>query len=223
MKKTDKSPAKKDSKAQPGFSRSDKLALIKEIHHMMNNLDYVSVNIFKESTERVAAAFLRGRCLPVDPFDELLSQLIQFARRSKSPEAVWFSSRVKKVHLADSEQLLSRERGGLRIDIATQIFKKLTTEIDGFGFVSASDSGPEVYLGSLAGFYHIFPNSDSLRSFALGLIDAANEIESSRMVIETKALPEDYAETALADWSDQIVADAWLYPDRTDGEGGGNG
>ena len=61
MKKTDKSPAKKDSKAQPGFSRSDKLALIKEIHHMMNNFDYVSVNIFKESTERVAAAFLRGR------------------------------------------------------------------------------------------------------------------------------------------------------------------
>ena len=214
MKKTDKSQAQKDSKSQARVSRSDKLALIKEIHHMMNNFDYVSVNIFKESTERVAAAFLRGRCLPVDPFDELLSQLIQFARRSKSPEAVWFSSWVKKVHLADSEQLSSRERGGLRIDIATQIFKKLTTEIDGFGFVSASDLGPEVYLGSLAGFYHIFSDSDSLRSFALGLMDAASQIELSRTVIETKALPEDYAETVLADWSDQIVANAWLYPDR---------
>ena len=214
MKKTDKSPAKKDSKSQPGFSRSDKLALIKEIHHMLNSFDYVSVNIFKESTERVAAAFLRGRCLPVDPFDELLSQLIQFARRSKSPEAVWFSSWVKKVYQADTEQLSSRERGGHLIDVAKRIFKKLTIEIDGFGFASASGSGPEVYLGSLAGFYHIFPNSDSLRSFALGLIDAANEIESSRTVIETKALPEDYAETVLADWSDQIVANAWLYPDR---------
>ena len=61
MKKTDKSSAKKDSNAQPGFSRSDKLALIKEIHHMMSNFDYVSVNMFKESAERVSAAFLRGR------------------------------------------------------------------------------------------------------------------------------------------------------------------
>ena len=216
MKKTDKSPAKKDSKSQPGFSRSDKLALIKEINHMMNNFDYVSVNIFKESTERVAAAFLLGRCLPVDPFDELLSQLIQFARRSKSPEAVWFSSWVKKVHQADAEQLLSRELGGHLIDVAKQVFKKLTIEIDGFGFASASDFGSEVYLGSLARFYHIFPDSDSLRSFALGLIDAANEIESSRTVIETKSLPDDYAETALANWSDQIVANAWLYPDRED-------
>ena len=90
----------------------------------------------------------------------------------------------------------------------------MTTEIDGFGFVSASDSGPEVYLGSLAGFYHIFSDSDSLRSFALGLMDASSQIELSRTVIETKALPEDYAEMVLADWSDQIVANAWLYPDR---------
>ena len=214
MKKTDKSPAKKDSKAQPGFRRSDKLALIKEIHHMMNKFDYISVNIFRESTERVAAAFLRGRGLPVDPYDELLSLLIQFARRSKSPEAVWFSGWVKKVYQADSEQLSSRERESHLIDVAKRIFKKLTIEIDGFGYASASDFGPEVYLGSLAGFYHIFSDSDSLRSFALGLIDAATEIESSRTVIETKSVPEDYAETVLADWSDQIAANAWLYPDR---------
>ena len=214
MKETDKSSAKKDSKAQPRFSRSDKLALIKEIHHLMHNVDYVSVNIFKESTERLAAAFLRGRGLPADPFGELLSQLIQFARRSKSPEAAWFSGWVKKVHQADSERLLSRERGGHLEDSAKRIFKKLTIEIDGFGYASATDFGPEVYLGSLAGFYHIFSDSDSLRSFALGLMDAASQIELSRTVIETKALPEDYAETVLADWSDQIVANAWLYPDR---------
>ena len=214
MKKTDKSPAKKDSKAQPGFSRSDKLALIKEIHHMINSFDYVSVNIFKESTERVAAAFLLGRCLPVDPFDELLSQLIQFARRSKSPEAEWFSCWVKKVHKADSEQLSARQRGNHLEDVAKRTFKKLTIEIDGFGYASASDFGSEVYLGSLAGFYHIFSDSDSLRSFALGLMDAATEIESSRTVIETKAVPEGYAQTVLADWSDQIVADARLYPDK---------
>ena len=214
MKKTDKSSAKEDSKDQPRFSRSDKLALIKEIHHMMHNVDYVSVNIFKESTERLAAAFLRGRGLPADTFGELLSQLIQFARRSKSPEAAWFSGWVKKVHQADSERLLSRERGGHLEDSAKRIFKKLTIEIDGFGYVSASDFGAEVYLGSLAGFYHIFSDSDSLRVFALGLIDAATEIESSRKVIEDKALPEDYAETVLADWRDQIVADAWLYPNK---------
>ena len=214
MKKTDKSPAKKDFKAQPRFSRSDKLALIKEIHHMLNKFDYVSVNIFKESTERVAAAFLRGRGLPVDPYDELLSLLIQFARRSKSPEAEWFSVWVKKVHQADLEQLSSRERESHLIDIAKLNFKKLTIEIDGFGYASASDFGPEVYLGSLAGFYHIFSDSDSLRSLALDLINAATEIESSRTVFETKAVPEDYAETVLADWSDQIVANAWLYPDR---------
>ena len=181
---------------------------------MMNKFDYISVNIFRESTERVAAAFLRGRGLPADPFGELLSQLIQFARRSKSPEAAWFSGWVKKVHQADSERLLSRERGGHLEDLAKRIFKKLTIEIDGFGYASAADFGPEIYLGSLAGFYHIFSDSDSLRSFALGLMDAASQIELSRTVIETKALPEDYAETVLADWSDQIAANAWLYPDR---------
>ena len=218
MNKTGKSTIKKDSKTRSGIGRSDKLGLIKDIHNMMGQFDYVSVNIFKESTERVAAAFLRGRGSPVDPFGELLSQLIQFARRSKSPEAAWFSGWVKKVHQADSERLLTRERSGHLEDLAKQIFKKLTIEIDGFGYVSASDLGPEVYLGSLAGFYHIFSDSDSLRSFALGLIDAATEIASSREVIEAKALPEDYAETVLADWRDQIVADAWLYPDKGEDE-----
>jgi hypothetical protein len=214
MKKTGNSQAKQEPKAKSGFSRSDKLGLIKEIHHMMSNFDYVSINIFKESAERVCAAFLRGRCLPVDPYHELLSQLIQFARRSKSPDAEWFSSWVKKVHQGDSEQLLSRQRGNHLEDVAKRTFKKLTIEIDGFGYASASDFGCEVYLGSLAGFYHIFSDSDSLRSFALGLMDAATEIESSRTVIETKSVPEDYAQTVLADWSDQIVADAWLYPDK---------
>jgi len=214
MSKTDKSPAKKDSKIRPGINRSDKLGLIKDIHNMMGQFDYVSVNIFKESTERVASAFLRGRGLPVDPIDELLGQLIQFARRSTAPEAAWFAGWVKKVNQADAEQLSSRERGNYLVDQAKQIFKKLSIEINEFGYVSASNSGSEVYLGSLAGFYHIFSDSDSLRVFALGLIDAATEIESSRTVIETKALPEDYAETVLADWRDQIVADAWLYPDK---------
>lgn len=214
MKKTDKSPSKKDSKTNLGFSRTDKLALIKEIHGMLNKFDYVSVNIFKESTERICAAFLRGRGLPVDPFDELLGQLIQFARRSKSSEAAWFSGWVKKIHQSDSERLLTRERSGHLEDIAKRTFKKLMIEIDEFGYVSAADFGPEVYLGSLAGFYHVFSDSDSLRVFGLGLINAATEIESSRTVFEAKALPEDYAETVLADWSDQIVANAWLYPDK---------
>ena len=214
MKKTDKSQAQEDSKSQARVSRSDKLALIKEIHHMMSNFDYVSVNMFKESAERVSAAFLRGRRLPVNPYHELLGQLIQFARRSKSPEAEWFANGVKKVHQADSEQLLSRQRGNHLEDVAKRTFKKLAIEIDGFGYASASDFGSEVYLGSLAGFYHIFADSDSLRSFALGLMDAATEIESSRTVIETKAVPEGYAQTVLADWSDQIVANAWLYPDK---------
>ena len=98
--------------------------------------------------------------------------------------------------------------------IRKKLIKKFTIEIDGFGYASASDFGSEVFLGSLAGFYHVFSDSDSLRSFALGLMDAATQIESSRIVIETTAVPEGYAETVLADWSDQIVADAWLYPGK---------
>ena len=144
MKKTDKSLAKKDPNIKPGFSRTEKSALIKEIHDMLCNFDYVSVNIFKESTERVAAAFLRGRGLPVDPFGELLSQLIQFARRSKSAEAAWFSAWVKKVHQADSERLLTRERSGHLEDLAKQIFKKLTIEIDGES-VEVRDDNDGVY------------------------------------------------------------------------------
>ena len=214
MKKVDKSQAKNDSNAKGRFSRSDKLGLIKEIHHMMGKFDYVSVNTFKESAERVSAAFLRGRGLPVDSVNELLGQLIQFARRSKSSEAEWFKSWVNKVHQADPERLSSRQRGNHLEDMAKQTFKKLTIEIDGFGYASASDFGSEVFLGSLAGFYHVFSDSDSLRSFALALMDAATQIESSRVVIENTAVPEGYAETVLADWSDQIIADAWLYPGK---------
>ena len=218
MKKTDKSPTNKDSNVRTGFSRSDKLALIKDIHSMMDSFDYVSVKIFKESAERMASVYLRGRGLPVDPFGGLLGQLIQFSRRSKSPDAAWFSDWVAKVHQVDAERLSSRERKDELIDIAKTIYKKLTIEIDNFGYTSASGYGPEVYLGSLAGFYHIFPDSDSLRSFALSLINAATEIESSRTVIETMPLPDDYAEMALADWSEQIVANAWLYPYKEDND-----
>lgn len=214
MSKTDRSTASKKSKPFSRIDRRDKLGLIKDIHNMMAQFDYVSVNIFKESTERIASAFLRGRGLTADPFDELLGMLIQFSRRSTSPEAAWFAGWVKKVHQSEAERLSSRKSRDHISDLARQRFKELSIEIDGFGYVSASDLGAELYLGSLAGFYHIFSDSDSLRGFALGLIDAATEVESSRKVINDKALPDDYAETALADWRDQIVADAWLNPDK---------
>ena len=214
MKKADKSQVKGDSIAKASFSRSDKLGLIKEIHQMMGKFDYVSVDTFRESTERVSAAFLRGRGLPVDPFDDLLGQLIRFARRSKAPESEWFSGWVQRVHQAQPERLTSRHQRNHLEDKAKQTFRKLTIEVDGFGFVSAADFGSEVFLGSLAGFYHIFSDSDSLRSFSLDLMDAASQVESSRTVIETTEVPEGYAETVLADWADQIVADAWLYPSK---------
>ena len=214
MKKTEKSSLKNNAKSNPTFGRTDKLALIKEVHGMLSQFDYVSVKVFKESTERIVAAFLRGRGSPSDQFGKSLGQLIQFSRRSKSIEAKWFSGWVTKIHQLDPERLLIRERSGHLEDMAKSIFKKLMIEIDGFGYVSAADFGAEVYLGSMAGFYHIFSDSDSLRVFGLRLIDAATEIESSRTVFEAKAIPDDYAEMALEDWSDQIVANAWLYPDK---------
>ena len=214
MKKADKSQANNESNGKVRFSRSDKLGLINEVHQMMGKLDYVSVSTFREATERVSAAFLRGRGLPVDPIDELLGQLIQFARRSKSSDAEWFLSWVNRVHQSYPERLSSRQRGNHLEDKAKQTFKKLTIEVDAFGYVSAADFGSEVFLGSLAGFYHIFSDSDALRSFSLALMDAATQIESSRTVIETTAVPEGYAETVLEDWADQIVADAWLYPGK---------
>ena len=218
MKKTDKSPDPKKPKDQSEFTRVDKLALIKEVRQTMDNFDYASVSAFREATELVVTAFWQGRRLPGHPFDDVLPQLIRFARRSKSPEAVWFAAWVKRVYSADSERLPSRQRGGSSIEVAKESFKKLTVEIENFGYASASDIGPECYLGSLAGFYHIFPDSGSLRAFALDIMDAACQIESSRMVIKPTVVPEGYAETALEDWSDQIVANAWLYPDKKDGK-----
>ena len=223
MKKTDRSPDSKKSKDHSEFSRVDKLALIKEVRQTMDNFDYATVSAFREATELVAAAFWQGRRLPGHPFDEVLPQLIRFARRSKSADAVWFATWVKRVYVADSERLSSRQRERSSIDAAKETLKKLTVEIEDFGYASASDIGPECYLGSLAGFYHIFSDSGSLRAFALDLMNAATQIESSRIVIQPTLVPEGYAETVLADWSDQIVANAWLYPDRTDGEGDGNG
>ena len=54
-------------------------------------------------------------------------------------------------------------------------------------------------------------------------MDAACQIENSHLVIKPTVVPEGYAETALEDWSDQIVANAWLYPDKKDDKGDGKG
>ena len=95
--------------------------------------------------------------------------------------------------------------------------------MDNFYYASASDIGPECYLVSLAGFYYIFPDSGSLRAFALDLMYAACLIESSHMVIKPTVVPKGYVEMALEDWSDQIVANAWLYPDKKYDKGDGKG
>ena len=193
------------------MSRDDKLTLIKQTRLLMDSLDYVSLSVFANVTERLAEVFILSRGLK--PSESLLNNVIyhlmKYARRSTTEDGKWFAQWVDKVTTSRIE------RKPHRVDIHDQILKetfpKVALEVQDFGWLHTSERGSAIYMGSESGFFYVFENEHDLRRFALNLIEAASEIEHSRTVITSAAIPEGYEEIALEDISDQIVADGWLY------------
>ena len=210
MRRAKSNLAGKAAKDPGSFTRPDKIALISEIQHMMEHLDYVSVAVFKEATSHVTAAFLRGRRIPTtDPaYDEIAPQLIRFARISKSSEGRWFNEWVKRVQNARPERVASRE--GILTQIVKHILPRITVELGDFGYASASEMGQEIQVTDLTGCFHVFEDEDQLRAFGLQVMEAASEIERSRSIVEPTGVEAGYEAIVVADWENAIIADAWL-------------
>ena len=198
------------------ITTAEKYALIKDIYEVCVSLDYCTPQIFSRVVRHTLKAFLIGKKEKPEPLmvESIISKLINCARRTslQKPEIRWFSQYASKVNRAEDEAQPSGE--AILQAIAKIIFPKLCIELDGFGHLSTSDQGEEVMISSLSGFLHIFDGPDAVRSHALNLLSAADEVERARTTNTPTGIPEGYEETALEEWEEQRIANAWLYPPK---------
>ena len=202
------------------ITTAEKYALIKDIYEVCVSLDYCTPHIFSRVVRHTLKAFLIGKKEKPDPLmvESIISKLINCARRTslQKPEIRWFSQYASKVNRAEDDSQPSGE--AILQDIAKIIFPKLCIELDGF-YLSTSDQGEEVMISSLSGFQHMFNGPDALRSHALNLLSAADEVERARTTITPTGIPEGYEETALEEWEEQRQANAWLMPPKETDQG----
>ena len=202
------------------ITTAEKYALIKDIYEVCVSLDYCTPHIFSRVVRHTLKAFLIGKKEKPDPLmvESIISKLINCARRTslQKPEIRWFSQYASKVNRAEDDSQPSGE--AILQDIAKIIFPKLCIELDGF-YLSTSDQGEEVMISSLSGFLHMFNGPDALRSHALNLLSAADEVERARTTITPTGIPEGYEETALEEWEEQRQANAWLMPPKDTDQG----
>ena len=202
------------------ITTAEKYALIKDIYEVCVSLDYCTPQIFSRVVRHTLKAFLIGKKEKPDPLmvESIISKLINCARRTslQKPEIRWFSQYASKVNRAEDDSQPSGE--AILQDIAKIIFPKLCIELDGFGHLSTSQ-GEEVMISSLSGFLHIFDGPDAVRSHALNLLSAADEVERARTTITPTGIPEGYEETALEEWEEQRQANAWLMPPKDTDQG----
>jgi len=202
------------------ITTAEKSALIKDVHDMCMALEYVNAHVYSRVVHQIVKAFLIGKKEKPDRLlvGGTISKLVGWARRTslQKPEIEWFSRYARKVSRAEDEAQPLGET--FLQEIAKSIFPKLCIELDGFGHISI-DQGEEVMISSLSGFLHMFNGPDALRSHALNLLSAADEVERARTTITPTGIPEGYEETALEEWEEQRQANAWLMPPKDTDQG----
>ena len=185
----------------------EKAFLIENVKRLMDDIDYPSTSTFRHTTLMVVKSFARGRKMPFQP---IIPELISYSSKSQKPEAKWFFSWQKKLKTSYVEKQPSKRKPKPESDRVMP--PQLTVELPGFGYLCTSGTTDAIYMGSSRDFYHLFESAYDANSFVLAVIDGLNQIDQSKRITERSgAIPEDYQETALADYESQISIDAWLY------------
>ena len=192
----------------------EKAFLIQNVKRLMDDIDYPSTSTFRHTTLMVVKSFARGRKMPFQP---IIRELISYSSKSKKPESKWFFSWHKKLKTNYVEKQPIKRKSEPESDGVMP--PQLTVELPGFGYLCTSGTTDAIYMGSSRDFYHLFESAYDANSFVLAVIDGLNQIDQSKRITERSgAIPEDYQETALADYESQISIDAWLYQKEEDNE-----
>ena len=207
-----------EKKPQHLLTRTDLVELLRAIKGLLDDMEYVTVPVFKSVTSRMISAFALGRGMAPPITDDIAERVRAFAHRSKSSEAVWFSNWMKKADKARSEK--KRTKGKIEEDLLDLIFPRLALPMEDFGYCLVSEKGSEIALVTLGGFFWVAGDVDHLEKLGLTVLEVAAEIRRSKTITTTQntPIPDDYSETATDDWQDQIVADAWLKPPGDEGK-----
>ena len=207
-----------EKKPQHLLTRTDLIELLRAIKGLLDDMEYVTVPVFKSVTSSMISAFARGRGIAPSITDDIAERVRAFAYRSKSSEAVWFSNWMKKADKVRSEK--KRTKGKEDEGLLDLIFPRLALPMEDFGYCLVSEKGSEIALVTLGGFFYVVGDVDHLEKLGLTVLEAAAEIRRSKTITTTQntPIPDDYSETATDDWQDQIVADAWLKPPGDEGK-----
>jgi hypothetical protein len=190
------------------LTRTDLLELLRLIRDLLEDLEYVTVPVWKAVTSKMIAAFVRGRGMPPSYIQVVEERLQAFSTRSRTPEATWWADwKFKSGHVLSESHRKKRKPSQ---DFLEFLFPRLAVPIDDFGFVMVDGRGGECALVTLSGFVHVVASYSHLEKLGLEILNAAAEICRSRIVNTTDFIDEEYELTAVDDWTDQLAADAWL-------------
>lgn len=205
-----------EKKPERLLTRTELIELLRGIKAVLNDMEYVTVPVFKSVASGMISAFARGRGMPHSMADDIAERTRAFARRSKHADAVWFSNWMKKADKARLDKKrtpLNKEENMLDL-----IFPRIALPMEDFGYCLVSEKGSEIALVTLGSFFHVVEDVDHLEKLGLTVLDAAAEIRRSKTIntSQNTPIPDDYEQTATEDFEGKIIADAWL--DRTDDE-----
>jgi len=199
-----------EKKAGRVLTRTDLIELLRAIKGLLDDMEYVTVPVFKSVTSGMISAFARGRGMPLSITDDITERVRAFAGRSRTLEAVWFSNWMKKADKAGSEK--NRTKGEKEEELLDSIFPRLALPMEDFGYCLVSEKGSEIALVTLGSFFHVVEDVGHLEKLGLTVLEAAAEIRRSKTVTPTQntPIPDDYEDTATDDWERKIAANAWL-------------
>ena len=149
-----------EKKSQHLLTRTDLVELFRAIKGLLDDMEYVTVPVFKSVTSGMISAFARGRGMPLSITDDITERVRAFAGRSRTLEAVWFSNWMKKADKARSEK--KRTKGEKEEGLLDLIFPSLALPMEDFGYCLVSENGSEIALVTRGSCFHVVEDVDHL-------------------------------------------------------------
>ena len=185
------------------ISRYDRNQLLQAIQHTVTAQPYATPAHFRASTESVVGAYLRGRGVRFTAGIMLavITEISEHAEASADNAAIWWRGWVQRTAGNDLER---RTRPG---SVRRYLPKKLKVEnyqVNADVDLVSTGLGQQVAILGDRNSFQVFEDPAEARTFAVGLLEALNQLERENEVMDSDPIAPDYGDIAVADWDEAV-------------------